>query len=98
MKLLICIPRFSRQEERVNTVKRAVARIAEKLKADVELSWRNDFSVWVYYKNGGDEEYPVYCDWGKDGNVNDVYSAIRSVLFTLSFLPEHAALYAMRND
>lgn len=83
--------------KRHKTVGRAVVRIAEMLGADIELSQRrNVLSVWVYYKNGGKEEIPLYCDWGKNWNEDDVYYAIRNVVYALSFHPEPAVLQPVR--
>lgn len=96
-KFLICIPRFSRRNERFGTVGRAVVRVAELLGADIEVSQRkNVLSAWVYYKNGGKEEIPVYFDWGKDWDEDDVFHSIRSKLHGLSHLPEHAILQVVR--
>jgi len=86
---LVCVPRVSgvRRRERFKTVGGAVVRMAELLGADIEVSQKRDLlSVWVYYKNGEKEWNPVYFDWGKDWSENEVFSSIRSELFSL---PSH---------
>ena len=96
-KFLIYTSRFSRRRERLKTVGRAVVRVAERLGADIEVYQRNDaLSVFVYYKNGGKEEIPVYCDWDKNWNEEEVYHAIRNVIYTLSFHPEYTVLQTIR--
>jgi len=65
--------------ERFRIVGRAVVRIAEMFGADIEVSQkRNLLSVWVYYKNGEEEWSPIYFDWGKHWNEDEVFGAIRS--------------------
>lgn len=42
------------------------------------------------------KKIPVYFDWGKVWVEDDAYRAIRSKLYGLSFIPEHAALQIIR--
>lgn len=92
-KFLVCVPRFSRQNERFRAVGRAVVRVAEMLEADVEVSQRKDvLSIWVYYKNSENMEIPVYSDWEKDWDENHVFHAIRNKLYGMSFDSNHPVL------
>lgn len=97
-KFLIYASGFRKQSERLKVVGAAVARVAETLHFNIEvLSKRQSLSIYVYYKDGrGGEEIPVYCDWGKDWKEEDIYHAVKSVMFTLSFHPRYSILQAMR--
>ena len=96
-KFVVYASAFPRRNERLRTVGRAVVRIAEKLGADVEISQKgNVLSVFVYYKNGGKEKIPVYCDWGKKWSEDEVYRSIWSLVYALSFHPEYSVLQTMR--
>jgi hypothetical protein len=96
-KFLIYASRFSRRRERLKTVGRAVVRVAERLGVDIEVySRRNVLSIFVYYMNENNGEIPVYCDWGKTLNEEDVYHSIRSVVYALSFHPKYEVLQTIR--
>jgi hypothetical protein len=96
-RFLIYTSRFARRGGRLKTVGHAVVRVAERLGANIEVYQRKDvLSIFVYYKDGGKEEIPVYCDWEKNWNEEDVYHAIRSVIYALSFHPEYAVLQTIR--
>jgi len=96
-KFLIYTSRFSRQGERLKTVGRAVIKVAERLRADIEVSQRRDvLSIFVYYKNESKNAVPIYCDWGKSWSEEDVYHAIRSMIYTLSFHPDYTILQTIR--
>ena len=98
-KFLIYTPRFSNQGNRLRVVGSAVAKVAKTLSLGVELaSTRKTLSVYVYYRNEGGEEIPVYCDWGKSWSEEDVYKAIRNMMFVLSFHPEHSDLQDIRKE
>lgn len=96
-KFLIYASYFSRRRERLKTVSRAVVRVAERLGVDIEVYPRkNILSIFVYYLNRNNEEIPVYCDWGKTLNEEDVYHAIRSVIYALSLHPKYEVLQTVR--
>jgi len=100
-RFLIYASRFSSQRERLRVVGSAVARVARTLKLGIDVAQKAKLlSIYVYYKNDrGGEEIPVYCDWGKDGGEEDIYHAVKSVMFALSFHPEHnLALQAIRKE
>lgn len=90
----------SNQHERLKIVEPAVARAAETLKLRIEVAeTKKQFPIYVYYRSEQSEEkIPVYCDWGKYGNEEDVYRAIKNVMFALSFHPKHSALQAARKE
>lgn len=99
-KFLIYASAFRNKSERLKVVGSAVARVAEALHSNIEvLSKRHSLSIYVYYKNERyGEEIPVYCDWGKEWKEEDVYQAVRSVMFTLSFHPRYSILQNMRKQ
>jgi hypothetical protein len=83
--------------ERLKIVGSAVTKIASYLQLTTELSPRRKLlSIYVYYKSNAGDEIPVYCDWGKDWKEEDVYHAITSMMFVLSFHPSHSSLRTIR--
>jgi hypothetical protein len=85
--------------ERLRVVGSAVARIAGSLNLGTELSQSRELlSVYVYYKSDAGDEIPVYCDWGKGWKEEDVYRAIRGMMFVLSFHPSHSSLRTIRKE
>jgi hypothetical protein len=83
--------------ERLRVIGSAVSRVASSLKLETELSAkRKMLSIYVYYKNDVGEEIPVYCDWGKSWREEDIYRAIRNMMFVLSFHPRYSRLKMMR--
>jgi len=90
----------SNQHRRLKIVKPAVAKAAETLKLRIEVAQTKKLlPIYVYYRSEcSEEEIPVYCDWGKDGNEEDVYCAIKNMMFVLSFHPRHSALQTVRKE
>ncbi len=85
--------------ERLRIVGSAVAKIASSLNLETELSpKRKLLSIYVYYRSDAGDEVPVYCDWGKTWKEEDVYQAIKSMLFVLSFHPSHSSLRTIRSE
>ena len=85
--------------ERLRIVGSAVARIADSLNFETELSpKRKLLSIYVYYKSDAGDEIPLYCDWGKEWKEEDVYRAIRNMMFVLSFHPRHSSLRTIRRE
>lgn len=55
--------------------------------------------IYVYYEDDGfDEPVPLYCDEGKMSGLDEISSALRSMMFVLSFHPKHAALRQIRKE
>jgi len=55
--------------------------------------------IYVYYEESdGDEPIPLYCDEGKMSGLEEICSALRSMMFVLSFHPKHTALRQMRKE
>ena len=96
-KFMVYASPFSTRNGRLKTVGRAVVRIAERLGAEVEIAQRRGvLSIFVYFKNGGKEKIPVYCDWGKKWNEDDIHHSIWSVIYALSFHPGYSVLQTIR--
>lgn len=93
-KLSVYASSFELQGKRVRSVKAATKKLAELLNLDMEVvSFREKLPlIYVYYNNGDDESVPIYCD--KDGKsaVEEIYAALRNMMFVLSFHPKHSAL------
>jgi hypothetical protein len=84
--------------ERLRIVGSAVAKLADTLKLRTEVAPKeNMLSIYVYYRGNGGLEIPVYSDWGKNWKEDEVFSAIRNMLFVLSFHPKHARLRTVRH-
>lgn len=98
-KFLIYTSRFSGHSDRLRVVGSAVAKVARSLSLSVEVApTKKILSVYVYYRNESGEEIPVYCDWGKNWGEEDVYKAIRNMMFVLSFHPEYTGLQNIRKE
>lgn len=98
-KLLIYTSRFSNHDNRLKIINSAVAKIAKSLSLGIEVaSTKKVLSVYVYYRNEDGEETPVYCDWGKNWGEEDIYKAIRNMIFVLSFHPDYSGLRDVRKE
>jgi tRNA U34 2-thiouridine synthase MnmA/TrmU len=78
----------------------AAEKIAKLLKLPMEVvSFREEFNpIYVYYKNGDEEPIPIFCDKGGEFEMQDVYKALRNMMFVLSFHPKHPALKQIRKE
>jgi len=93
MKFLVYVSRFQRQNERVKAVGRAVIRIADELKAEIEIKSWNVLAPHVYCIDSRDgEKKLIYADWGKNWGEDEVYNSIRKAILPLSHLPEYASI------
>ncbi|MEM2105900.1 MAG: hypothetical protein QXV21_05475 [Candidatus Bathyarchaeia archaeon] len=97
-KLLVYASAFTFNGRRLSSVSTTVARVARLLNLDFEVvAFKGKFKqIYVYYKNGEEEPIPLYCD--RDGSVkpSSVLSALKSMMFVLSFHPRYSALKRMR--
>lgn len=98
-KFLLYSAKSLETNSRLEIVRDAVRRIAEKLELKVEITRSEATShVFVFYKSSRGEEIPVYSDFGKRGDIEEVYSAIINMMFVLSFHPKHSMLKAVRRE
>jgi hypothetical protein len=91
---------FSSSEKRLKPVNVATEKMAKLLKMDVELvTFRERIKpIYVYYKEGDEEPIPIYFDKGEKTNAREIYTALRNMMFVLSFRPGHTALRQMRKE
>ena len=100
-KLTIYASTGSPSKKRLDSVRTATQQTAERLNLSFEMVKLHGTSspIYVYYVEGGDDEpIPLYCDEGKMLGLDEICSALRSMMFVLSFHPKHAALRQMRNE
>jgi len=99
-KLLIYASCFTSRESRMKSVSMAARRTAKTLNLDVKVvTFREKFApIYVYYKNGEEEPIPIYCNKGETSNIQEVCTALKSMMFVLSFHPKHSALKRIRNE
>ena len=86
---------------RLESVRSAAKETAKQLNMDFELVKvdRSGSPIYVYYEDiDGDEPIPLYCDEGKMSSLEGISSALRSMMFVLSFHPKHSALRPMRKE
>ena len=99
-KLLVYASTDFPLKKRLASVRTATEETAKLLKLDFELvKFRNrSLQIYVYYTCGdGSEPIPLYCDKGKEGNLQEISSTLRKMMFVLSFHPKHFALKQVRN-
>jgi len=87
-------------EKRLQSVSVAAEKIAELLKLRMEVvTFGEEFGpIYVYYKNGDDEAIPIYCDKGGEFDMQEIYKALRNMMFVLSFHPKHSVLKQIRKE
>ena len=75
-------------------------KMAKLLKLPMEVvAFGEEFDpIYVYYKNGDEEPIPIYCDKSGKFGMQEIYKALRNMMFVLSFHPKHSALKRIRKD
>jgi len=98
-KLVIYASSFTSDEKRLESVSMAAEKMAKLLKLSFEIVTFGEkiTPIYVYYKNGDEEPIPIYCDKGEKTNMQEVCTALRNMMFVLSFHPKHSALKQIRN-
>ena len=86
--------------KRLESVKTATRETAKRLKMDFSMVRfeKSGSPIYVYYEGDDGEAIPLYCDEGKMSGLEEISSAIRNMMFVLSFHPRHTALRQMRNE
>ncbi|MCW4010160.1 MAG: hypothetical protein NWF05_06020 [Candidatus Bathyarchaeota archaeon] len=97
-KLMVYVSAASCPKQRLQSVKSAAQEMAKQLNLSFELVKQasGPSPIYVYYECGGQEPIPIYCDEGKNGDLAEISSKIRSMMFVLSFHPRYAALRQAR--
>lgn len=99
-RLLVYASSFAPRENRFKSISLATERMAKLLGASVEVkTFSKRFRpIYVYYKNGDDEPIPVYCNNSDESDSKEVCSALRNMMFVLSFHPRHSVLKRFRKE
>jgi len=87
--------------KRLDSVRAAARETAKRLNLDFELVRfeRAASPIYVYYYESEEgEPVPLYCDEGKRADLEEISSALRNMMFVLSFHPRHDALRQMRGE
>ena len=83
--------------QRVQSVKTAAERMAQQLNLSFEMiRQKKNAPTYLYYEFGDEEPVPLYCDEGKTGDLTEISSKIRGMMFVLSFHPRHSGLKNVR--
>lgn len=90
----------SPHKKRLQSVRTAAEETARLLKLDFEMvSFEKHVSqIYVYYEEGMDEPIPIYCDEGKQLDLDEISSNLKKMMFVLSFHPRHSTLKQMRRE
>ena len=99
-KLMVYAPNGSPQKKRLESVREATQHTAERLNLNFEMVKLKGAAspIYVYYEDGDDEPVPLYCDEGKIVGSEEISSALKNMMFVLSFHPKHAALRHIRSE
>jgi hypothetical protein len=99
-KLLVYASSFSSREKRLKPVSSAAEKMAKLLKLNVEVvTFRKRFTpIYVYYKEGGEEPIPLYCDNSERSDMQEIYKVLKNMMFVLSFHPKHSGLRNIRKE
>ena len=88
------------QRKRLESVRSATQSTAKRLNLNFEeVKLVGAASpIYVYYEDADKEPIPLYCDEGKIAGSDEISSALRNMMFVLSFHPKHAALRHIRSE
>ncbi|MEM2202113.1 MAG: hypothetical protein QW595_00585 [Candidatus Bathyarchaeia archaeon] len=98
-KLLVYVSSAGISRERLRTVSVAVEKTARMLNLDVEVVPLKGVKapIYIYYKDDENEPVPLYYDKESENNAEKVCTALRSMMFVLSFHPKYSALRKIRD-
>lgn len=99
-KLFVYASTFTCRQKRLKPVSVAAEKMAKLLKLNFEIkTFRKRFTpIYVYYKNGDEEAIPIYCNNNEQSDIREIYTALRNMMFVLSFHPKHSALRHVRKE
>ncbi len=97
-KLLVHASSGCSQKSRLHQVKKAAEKTARMLDMGYEVVSSNRIysPIYVYYENGDDEPIPIYCDEGKEFELQEICATLKNMMFVLSFHPQNSALKRAR--
>ncbi len=99
-KFLVYASSFTSRGSRMKSVSIAAERMAKMLSLNVEVvTFREKFApIYVYYKNGEEEPIPIYCNKDRKSDIQEICTALKNMMFVLSFHPKHSALKRLRKE
>lgn len=99
-KLMVYASTGFPSRKRLESVKTATQETAKRLNLDFQMVKfdKSGSPIYVYYESDEGEPIPLYCDEGKMSGLEEISSALRSMMFVLSFHPRHTALRQMRKE
>ena len=100
-KLMVYASTGASGRKRLESVRTATRQTAKLLNLNFQMVklHSSESPIYVYYDDNGDNEpIPLYCDEGKMLGLEEICSALRSMMFVLSFHPKHAALRQIRKE
>lgn len=99
-KLLLYTSTGAPHRKRLQSVRTATEETARLLNLDFEVvKLGKDLpQIYVYYEKGDEEPIPLYCDEGKQYDLQEICASLRKMMFVLSFHPKHSALKRMRGE
>jgi len=100
-KLMVYASTNAPGSKRLTSVRTAAQETAKRLNLDFKMVKldRSGSPIYVYYEETDSEDpIPLYCDEGKMSDTEGICSALRNMMFVLSFHPKHSALKQMRKE
>ena len=99
-RLFVYASTFSCRQKRLEPISVAVEKMARLLNLNFEIkTLRKQFTpIYVYYKIGEEEPIPIYCNNNELSDMQEIFTALRNMMFVLSFHPKHSALKNIRKE
>jgi len=99
-KLLVYVSSAENHKERLRAVSAAVKKTASMLNLGFKVVPLKGVRtpIYVYYEDGENPPVPLYCDKEAANSAEQVCSALRSMIFVLSFHPKYSALRKIRRE
>ena len=99
-KLLVYVSSAETSKERLRAVSVAVKKTASMLNLGFKVVPLKGVKapIYVYYEDGENEPVPLYCDKEAGNSAEHVCTALRSMIFVLSFHPKYSALRKIRRE
>ncbi len=99
-KLLVYVSSLEARKERLRAVSIAVKKTATMLNLGFKVVSLKGVKtpIYVYYEDGENEPIPLYCDKEMGNSAEQVCTALRSIMFVLSFHPKYSALRKIRRE
>jgi hypothetical protein len=85
--------------KKAQSVRSATKKTAETLNLEFKEAHKSNANlpIYVYFEDEHNDAVPLYCDEGKNAELDEISSKIRSMMYVLSFHPKHATLAQIRS-